>query len=190
MGINNSNYLGDERAEERLPGPDTELLGIDRGNEVEVDRLAAAVGVGPEIVLVDDATDCVVTRFIDGRGVAAEELTNEPMLADFVAVLRRVHSAGTVRTHFDVRAVARRQRDETARRSVVAPYDVASAFDIAGTCSGPRGCRRGHASRAQPPMTATFLRRRQASKCRRIGSQYIWCQPASRSSWASSGKPT
>ena len=57
-GINNSNYLvnhGDERAEERLPGPDTELLGIDRGNEV--DRLAAAIGVGPEIVLVDDATD-------------------------------------------------------------------------------------------------------------------------------------
>lgn len=59
-GINNSNYLvnlGDERAEERLPGPDTELLGLDRGNEVEVDRLAAAIGVGPEIVLVDDATD-------------------------------------------------------------------------------------------------------------------------------------
>ena len=48
--------------------------------------------------------------------MAAEELANEPMLADFVAVLRRVHSAGTVRTL----------------------YDVASAFDIAGTCSGQR----------------------------------------------------
>ena len=66
-GITNSNYLvdlGDERVVVRVPGRDTELLGI------------------------------------------------EPMLAEFVAVLRRVHSAATVRTHFDVLAVARRQRDE------------------------------------------------------------------------------
>ena len=133
-GITNSNFLvdlGDERVVVRVPGRDTALLGIDRVNEIEVGRLAASIGVGPEILLVDDTTGCIVTRFIDGRAVAAEELATEPMLAEFVSTLRRVHLAGKGRHHFDGLAVARRQRDETAARGVVAPFDVTTAFDIA-----------------------------------------------------------
>src|SRR5271154_4036134 len=75
-GITNSNYvvdLGDERVVVRVPGANTQLLGIDRTNEVVAGGLAAAVGVGPEVLLTDQGTGCIVFRFIDGRPVPAAE---------------------------------------------------------------------------------------------------------------------
>jgi hypothetical protein len=56
-GITNRNYVVElDDADEddgyvlRLSGANTELLGIDRNDEVEAGRAAAAVGVGPEVV--------------------------------------------------------------------------------------------------------------------------------------------
>ncbi len=96
-GITNSNYvvdLGDERVVVRVPGNDTHLLGIDRSNEVVAGGLAAAIGVGPEVLATDEPTGCIVFRFIDGRPVSTTELAEEPMLRQFAETLRLVHHAG------------------------------------------------------------------------------------------------
>jgi hypothetical protein len=67
-GITNANFkvdLGAEQVVVRVPGNNTGLLGIDRVSEVAANRVAAAVGVAPEVVAVDEETGCIVTRFLE-----------------------------------------------------------------------------------------------------------------------------
>jgi aminoglycoside phosphotransferase (APT) family kinase protein len=133
QGITNSNYvvdLGDERVVVRVPGNDTHLLGIDRSNEVVAGGLAAAIGVGPEVLAVDESTGCIVFRFIDGRPISTTELAAEPMLGRFAQTLRLVHYAGTTPTIWNPYDVIRDHRDVAAERGVVAPFDTVFTFDV------------------------------------------------------------
>src|ERR1700722_14515386 len=130
-GITNSNYvvdLGDERVVVRVPGKDTHLLGIDRSNEVVAGGLAAAVGVGPEVLVTDDATGCIVFRFIDGRPISTTELAEEPMLSLFTETLLLVHHAGTTPTVWHPYEVIRDHRDVAASRGAEAPFDTSFAL--------------------------------------------------------------
>jgi aminoglycoside phosphotransferase (APT) family kinase protein len=132
-GITNSNYvvdLGDERVVVRVPGHDTHLLGIDRSNEVVAGGLAAAIGVGPEVLATDEATGCIVFRFIDGRPISTTELAEEPMLRLFAETLRRVHHAGTTPTIWNPYDVIRDHRDVAGARGVVAPFDIVFALAV------------------------------------------------------------
>jgi aminoglycoside phosphotransferase (APT) family kinase protein len=132
-GITNSNYvvdLGDERVVVRVPGSNTQLLGIDRTNEVVAGGLAAAQGVGPEVLFTDEGTGCIVFRFIDGRTVPAAELCEEPMLGDFVRTLRVVHAAGIAPTIWNPYEVIRDHRDVALARDVRAPFDIARAVEL------------------------------------------------------------
>jgi aminoglycoside phosphotransferase (APT) family kinase protein len=132
-GITNSNYvvdLGDERVVVRVPGANTQLLGIDRTNEVVAGGLAAAADVGPEVLLTDQGTGCIVFRFIDGRPVPAAELCEEPMLGAFVRTLREVHAAGIAPTIWNPYEVIRDHRDVALARDVRAPFDMARAFEL------------------------------------------------------------
>jgi aminoglycoside phosphotransferase (APT) family kinase protein len=132
-GITNSNYvvdLGDERVVVRVPGNDTHLLGIDRSNEVVAGGLAAAIGVGHEVLATDEPTGCIVFRFIDGRPVSTTELAEEPMLRQFAQTLRLIHHAGTTPTIWNPYAVIRDHRDVSAARGVAPPFDSSSAFEL------------------------------------------------------------
>jgi aminoglycoside phosphotransferase (APT) family kinase protein len=132
-GITNSNYvvdLGDERVVVRVPGNDTHLLGIDRTNEVVAGSLAAAIGVGPEVLATDEPTGCIVFRFIDGRPVSTTELAEEPMLAHFAETLRLVHHAGTTPTIWNPYNVVRDHRDVATARGVEAPFNALFAFEL------------------------------------------------------------
>ncbi len=55
----------------RVAGTDTNLLGIDRQVELEATRAAAALGIGPEVVVFVEPEGWLVTRFIDGADSAA-----------------------------------------------------------------------------------------------------------------------
>ena len=55
-GITNANYKVDVDGEQvviRVPGKKTDLLGIDRTAEVAANRIAATIGVAPEVLSVD-----------------------------------------------------------------------------------------------------------------------------------------
>jgi thiamine kinase-like enzyme len=143
-GITNANYvvdLGDEQVVVRVPGKDTGLLGIDRRSEVEAGRLAATVGVGPDVLVYDVPTDCIVTRFIVARPISTEELASEPMLGDFVAALRRVHSVGRVEAVFDPYRIVRVYRDEAGARGVHAPFDLDAALALVDRVEAARPFR-------------------------------------------------
>lgn len=125
-GITNANFkvdLGDEQVVVRVPGNNTELLGIDRASEVAANRAAAAVGVAPEVVAVDEETGCIVTRFLNGRPIPMAELATEPTLGSVIATLQRVHRAGSVKTEFNHFDVIRSYHDAAQRRGVREPFD-------------------------------------------------------------------
>jgi thiamine kinase-like enzyme len=132
-GITNANFkvdLGSEKVVVRIPGKNTELLGIDRNAEVAANRIAAAIGVAPEIVAIDDTTGCIVTRFVDGREIPMSELATEPMLGQVIATLKRVHGAGSVKISFDHFEVIRSYHEHAARRGVSEPFDYAEASAV------------------------------------------------------------
>ena len=143
-GITNRNFrlqLGGRDVVVRLPGKDTGLLGIDRGAEAEATRAAALAGVGPELVAFLPDPPCLVTAFIPGRPVEAQELRAPPLLNDVAAALRAVHDGAALPSRFDAFAIVEGYRDTAARRGARIPagYDelAAGARAIRSALSGP-----------------------------------------------------
>jgi len=84
----------------RIPAANGVLLGIDRRLEREASRLAAAAGVGPEVIAFIEPEGVLVTRFIEGRPVTDEAIHQPVMLQRIAQSLRRIHQAGTIATGF------------------------------------------------------------------------------------------
>ena len=94
-GITNRNFRARFAGEDvvvRMPGKDTELLGIDRAAERAAGELAAGVGVGPSVVAMLDDPPCLVTRFVVGEPMTAEELREPAAIAEVAAALRSLHA--------------------------------------------------------------------------------------------------
>src|SRR2546423_11297379 len=69
-GLTNENYLvesGGKRYVMRLPGQSTELLSIDRENEVHNTKAAASTGIGPRVLEHVADLDVMVLEFIPAR---------------------------------------------------------------------------------------------------------------------------
>ena len=91
-GITNRNYrlrLGDRDCVLRLPGQDTELLGIDRVSERLAAQRAAELGIGPQLLHADE--ECIVTAFVPGSPVDAEQLRADP--TQVARALRAFHDS-------------------------------------------------------------------------------------------------
>ncbi|MCX7889973.1 MAG: phosphotransferase family protein [Rhodobacteraceae bacterium] len=80
----------------RFPGAGTEAY-IDRRNEAEAARIAAAAGVSPEVIHADPATGIMVTRFVEGAvtmsPAAFRSRPGSPARAG--AAFARLHAART-----------------------------------------------------------------------------------------------
>ena len=95
-GLTNENYLvqaGADRYVMRLPGQSTELLAIDRANEVHNTKAAATTGIGPRVLEHIDGLDVMVLEFIPGTTMSAGALQSEAMAARMAESFRRLHSA-------------------------------------------------------------------------------------------------
>jgi thiamine kinase-like enzyme len=104
-GLTNENYLveaGGERYVMRLPGTATELLSIDRGNEVFNARAAASTGVGPRILEHIPELNIMVLEFIEGPTMSAATLQSEPMARRMAESFRRLHAAPRFLKDFDM----------------------------------------------------------------------------------------
>jgi thiamine kinase-like enzyme len=93
-GITNRNFratLGGEDYVIRQPGKDTDLLGIDRQAERIANEAAAELGIAPAVAAAFE--DCLVTRFISCRPIAASELVDR--VEEIASALRRFHDCAT-----------------------------------------------------------------------------------------------
>ena len=104
-GLTNENYLVEDGAQRyvvRLPGRSTELLAIDRDNEVFNTKAAATTGIGPEVIEHIPELDVMVLEFIPGPTMSAGALKSPEMARRMAESFRRLHSAPRFLHDFDM----------------------------------------------------------------------------------------
>ena len=95
-GLTNENYLVEvdgTRYVMRLPGQSTELLSIDRENEVYNTKAAATTGIGPNVLEHVPGIEVMVLEFIAGPTMSAKTLQSPEMAARMAASFHRLHAA-------------------------------------------------------------------------------------------------
>lgn len=80
-----------------LGGKDTKALGISRAAEREATETAARMGVGPEVAAYLPAEDVLVTRYLEGRPLRPEEVSEPDILADLAESLKTLHRGRRLR---------------------------------------------------------------------------------------------
>jgi thiamine kinase-like enzyme len=104
-GITNRNFrvkFGGTEYVVRLPGKRTGILGIDRTAECIANKAAAGLGMAPGVAAMFEEPSCLVTMFVNGREMTADELREPEVLAEVARDLRRFHDSGTeLPTDFD-----------------------------------------------------------------------------------------
>ena len=90
-GITNTNFLVRDRGERFFVriGEDIPVHGVLRFNEVSATRAAAAAGIAP--ALIHSEPGALVSRFIEGRTLSAEDVRDAAMLERIVPLLGRCH---------------------------------------------------------------------------------------------------
>jgi thiamine kinase-like enzyme len=124
-GITNRNYrvhFGGDDYVVRLPGKDTNLLGIDREAERLATKRAAELGVGPKVAAMFEDPACLVTCFVEGRELTPEELRAPDGLAEVARALRSFHDSGLeLPTRFHVQEIVREYADVARSRGGALP---------------------------------------------------------------------
>src|SRR5258706_1105087 len=95
-GLTNENYLVEVDGNKyvmRIPGQSTELLSIDRANEVFNTKAAATTGIGPRVLEHIAGLDALVLEFIPGQTMSAATLQSNEMASRMAESFRRLHGS-------------------------------------------------------------------------------------------------
>ncbi len=141
-GITNHNYkieVDGETVVLRVGGKDTELLGIDRRAEEAAARMAASVGVGPEVVAVVQPEGYLVTRFIEGQPVPIDAMRDPGTLEAVADSVRAIHNGSTLPGRFNAHRVVEAYAATAAARGVSPPPEFAWAKALADRIESARG---------------------------------------------------
>jgi thiamine kinase-like enzyme len=124
-GITNNNFRiegGGEVFVLRIAGADTELLGINREYEYAANLAAGKLGIAPEVYYFIRPEGYLVTRFINGRPILPDEISQPENLRRVADALNKIHSMPGIPGSFDVfwivndySEIARRYRVEFPR---------------------------------------------------------------------------
>jgi thiamine kinase-like enzyme len=125
-GLTNENYListAGMRYVVRVPGQSTELLAIDRTNEVHNTRAAATTGIGPAVLEVIPDLDVMVLEFIDGPTMSAKTLQSAEMAKRMAASFRRLHGSPRFLQDFNMFRLIENYLDIVDAHDVTIPRD-------------------------------------------------------------------
>jgi thiamine kinase-like enzyme len=162
-GITNHNYracFGGLHVVLRVAGRATDLLGIDRDAERAATEAAAALGIAPPVVAFIPSEGCLVTRFVEGAPVDAEELREPPCLTAVARALRAFHDRGPrLPTVFDVPQIARSYLATARGRGATPPAEAADAVRVADRIARVlRGPEHAAVPCHDDLLTANFIR--------------------------------
>ncbi len=104
-GLTNQNFrveVGGKPFFVRLPGSSTDLLAVDRANELHNTRAAAAAGVGPSVMHHDPESGAFVLEWIDGRTMSNAAFAEPGTPARIAEALRRLHAGPRFRDDFNM----------------------------------------------------------------------------------------
>lgn len=94
-GLTNPNYLVEVdglRFFVRVPGASTDLLAVDRANELHNTQAAAKTGAGPNVLFAFPEHGVMVLEFIDGQTMSNEKFRAPGMPVRIARTLRLLHS--------------------------------------------------------------------------------------------------
>jgi thiamine kinase-like enzyme len=123
-GLTNTNYRVEVDGTPyfvRIPGAETELLAVDRGNEIHNTIAAAEAGVAPRVVQTVPEWDVFVLEWLDARTMSNETLRADGMPSRIAMTLRQLHSGPRFRDGFDMFRVAERYMALVNERSIPIP---------------------------------------------------------------------
>ncbi len=98
-GITNENFRVEVKGDVfvlRIPGADTELLGIDRAVECAVSQMAGEAGIGPKVFYVIEPEGYLVTSFIEGQLPPPEELGKKENIYRVAKAVSRFHEMDAI----------------------------------------------------------------------------------------------
>lgn len=104
-GLTNTNYrvvVDGETFIVRIPGASTELLAVDRQNEIYNSKAAAEAGVGPKVLHELPQYDVMVLEFIDGQTMSIESLQARGMPVRIARSLKLLHEGRRFLKDFDM----------------------------------------------------------------------------------------
>jgi len=105
----------------RIPGADTDLLAVDRGNERYNTRAAAAAGVGPAVLHELPDWDVFVLSWVEGRTMSIESLAAPGIPTRVATALRALHAGPRFRDDFDMAYLSKRYLRVVDERSIAIP---------------------------------------------------------------------
>jgi thiamine kinase-like enzyme len=123
-GLTNANYqvvVDGTSYFVRIPGAATELLAIDRGNELHNTKAAAESGVAPRVVHALPRWDVFVLDWLPARTMSVESLGASGMPGRIAEVLRRLHAGPRFRDDFDMFRLSERYLAFVDEREIAIP---------------------------------------------------------------------
>jgi thiamine kinase-like enzyme len=127
-GITNNNFRINVAGESfvlRIPGSDTELLGINRDYEYAANLAAGKLGIAPEVYYFIQPEGYLVTRFVFGRSIPLEEISQPENIRQVMHTVKRIHGMQDIPGTFNAFQVVRDYTDIARRYRVAFPnnYD-------------------------------------------------------------------
>ncbi len=131
-GLTNQNWrvsVDGEPAFVRIPGPATDLLAVDRGNELHNTRAAATAGVGPAVLHHLPASDAFVLAWIPATTMSNGAFAAPGEPGRVAATLRRLHAGPRFRDDFDMFRLSERYLRLVDERDIAIPGGYRERLD-------------------------------------------------------------
>jgi aminoglycoside phosphotransferase (APT) family kinase protein len=123
----------------RVGGKDTELLGIDRSFEEAASRMAAVIGVGPEVADVVRPEGYLVTRFLEAEPIPVDRMRDLDMTMLVAATIRAIHDGPAIPGRFDAHRVVEVYGATAVSRRVRIPAAYDRALEVSSWIQRARG---------------------------------------------------
>ena len=134
-GLTNTNYRVDVDGKPhfvRLPGTSTDILAVDRANEIHNARAASETGVAPQLLHVLPDDDVMIFQFIEGETMSPERLQTPGMPGRIAEALRRLHDGPRFLHDFDMFRLVETYLATIEQHDVQIPDDYRSHLPIVG----------------------------------------------------------
>jgi len=138
-GLTNSNFrvqINGQRYFVRIPGPQTELLAVDRNNEYQNSIAAAEIGIGPQVHFFLKNYNVMVMEFIDGKTMTNKDMHMPGMPTKIAQSLKLLHRAPPFLTNFNMFRLVEYYMQVVKEHKVKIPSDYYQRTALLPTIEG------------------------------------------------------
>ncbi len=131
-GLTNTNYRVEVHGTPhfvRIPGAATELLAVDRANELHNTRAAAAAGVAPRVLYALPQWDVFVLEWLSARTMSNGTFQELGMPDRIAEALRRLHAGPRFQNDFDMFRLTERYLAVVDERAIPVPAGYRTRMD-------------------------------------------------------------